>query len=440
MKKLLVALLIACFVFTVAASAAELNTKAVKLFDQLDFGTQSKAAKAGHTSDDYLRELIAAEATSAGYVTNFSNVDVESTADTWIITALKDGVYALNTMGEYWSNPATAGFDADYATKYAEYAGVVRYGVNNNYLMFNDLSEFDEIYEDYTMVRLGWGGWNGMPLYSGNYFAKDANGDYVAYGGNHQFVKFRLKNNSANTKIGFWFQWAGSYASTQCATFNITANDSAFKSYVFDMATAAQLGQGSGYGARGWSISEYCTSRGNNWIWQNGSGNATGTQLRGFLFYILGNRTVVDASADGNSYKAESYKPASLATYGTPDAVAAATLDGYYGRGLDTRYTIKAGDTVELDYMIFANTFEEAASYTSLLEDATETTGYLLWYNNYVAQKSAEVLQSLKNVYEQTGTETGPGTADNAASIIIPLSVMALAAVAAIVIVKKRAK
>ena len=47
--------------------------------------------------------------------------------------------------------------------------------------------------------------------------------------------------------------------------------------------------------------------------------------------------------------------------------------------GLDAAAQGKTGDVIEIDYIIFATTYDVASCYTSYLDDATETTGWLVW-------------------------------------------------------------
>lgn len=411
MKKLLVALLLACMVFSVIASADETTYASEGVYARFDFGKESKTNKGNKTSDgvaydDALRAILEDE----GSYTNFENVKIESTADTWIITALVDGATEAR-VGDVYPDNCFAG-DEDKIIPVANDMG----------LDFYDLYDEDGVF---GTVYAGYGTWQNYPY-----------GTTALWGtwrGNHQYMKFRLKNNSANTKISFRFNDTGAYYTTTVAGFSISANDEDFKTYLVDIVNIATV-----YSGKEWNETML---PGNNWTWQNGK------ELAAISFYFLGALCQYDRGVTSGGYQ-RNYK----ADEGDGPSAEIAQL--WYTNvrpkavGLDTQLSVVAGASVEVDYVIFAHSAEEASCYTSYLDEATETTGYLV----YLEKRANALGLTIDPAKADTSTEpvtppesdsqsgTTPIVITGTSSIVIALSIMALAAVAAIVIAKKKAR
>ena len=410
MKKLLVALLLACMVFSVIASADETTYATEGVYARFDFGKNSKTNKDKKTSDgvaydDALRAILEDE----GSYTNFENVKIESTDDTWIITALKDGATTAK-VGDVYPGNCFAG-DEEKEIPVANDMG----------LDFYDLYDEDGVF---GTVYAGYGTWNGYPYTTTNFFKEGQ------WKGMTQYMKFKLKNNSANTKISFRFNDTGAYYTTTVAGFSISANDTDFKTYLVDIVNIATV-----YSGKEWNET---MQPGNNWTWQ------TGKELAAISFYFLGAFCMYDRGETSGGYQ-RNYK----ADEG--DGPSAEIAQSWYTNvrpwsvGLDTQLSVVAGASVEVDYVIFASSAEEASCYTSYLDDETETTGYLVYLEER-ANALGLTLDPAKAVVETEapGTEgTTGGTTPvvtGTSSIVIALSIMALAAVAAIVIAKKKAR
>jgi hypothetical protein len=417
MKKLIVALLLACMVFTVLVAADE--TQFVEVYSRFDFGTKSKAVDAKKTSDADLRAILEDETTS---VTNFEYIKIESTADTWIITALADTADVV-TLGEL----LTA-----YNKTYTE--GLEAYTVQVNQATRSTAMSiaFDDLYSDDFEDECvpGWGTYNGWPTQAnGANYGKDAawaeretakTGTTVSsqWKGQHQYAKVRLKNNSSAKRFGWAFNNSASYATTMRTAFAISNEDTEFKTYIVNCVIFSDIfsGKTSHYGAT--------TGMGNNWIWQ-------GTKvLAGIRFWVFGPWCAYDAKLATSCSLYNWLSPSEIestsfneAEFGAPGtALRVEKLSAWYGAGClqaidaDGNYTIptltsttkdeagnvigyakityqttkltngldaaaqgKTGDVVEIDYIIFARDYEAASCYTSYLDDATETTGWLVW-------------------------------------------------------------
>ncbi len=423
MKKLLVALLLACMVFSVIASADETTYATEGVYARFDFGKNSKTNKDKKTSDgvaydDALRALLEDE----GSYTHFENLKIESTDDTWIITALVDGATEAR-VGDVYPGNCFAG-DEDKIIPVANDMG----------LDFYDLYDEDGVF---GTVYAGYGTWNGYPYTTTNFFKEGQ------WKGMTQYMKFKLKNNSDNGRISFRFNDTGAYYTTTVAGFNISVNDEDFKTYLVDIVNIATV-----YSGKEWNET---MQPGNNWTWQ------TGKELAAISFYFLSSFCMYDRGTPDNFTDPSTVKSAGFARNfkaDEGDGPSAQIAQLWYANcrpwsaGLDTQLAVKAGASVEVDYVIFASSAEEASCYTSYLDEQTETTGYL----KYLEQRANALgltFDPAMAATEESDTQTdAPDTGSSGttpiitgtSSIVIALSIMALAAVAAIVIAKKKAR
>jgi len=408
MKKLLVALLLACMVFSVIASADETTYANEGVYARFDFGKNSKTNKGNKTSDgvaydDALRAILEDE----GSYTNFENVKIESTEDTWIITALVDGA-SMARVADICPDNYFEG-DADKIIPVANDMG----------LDFYDLYDEDGVF---GTVYAGYGTWQNYPYGTTGFWAEGQ------WKGMTQYMKFRLKNKSANTKISFRFNDTGAYYTTTVAGFSISANDEDFKTYLVDIVNIATV-----YSGKEWNETML---PGNNWTWQ------TGKELSAIAFYFLGAFCMYDRGETSGGYW-RNFK----ADEG--DGPSAEIAQAWYTNcrpkavGLDTQLSVLAGASVEVDYVIFASSAEAASCYTSYLDDETETTGYLVYLEkraNALGLTLDPSLAATETEAPDTESGTTPVIVTGTSSIVIALSIMALAAVAAIVIAKKKAR
>lgn len=399
MKKLIVALILACMVFTVLVAADE--TPFVEVYSRFDFGTKSKAVDAKKTSDEDLRGILEDDSIS---VTNFEYIKIESTDDTWVVTALADTADEL-TLGEY-----LASYEKGYTEGVAAYSEVKVWKATRGWTMslaFDDL--YSDDFEDECVP--GWGSYSGWPT--------QANGANYggAWKGQHQYAKVRIKNNSSSKRFGWAFNNSANYATTMRTAFAISNEDEEFKTYIVNCVIFSDIfsGKTSHYGAN--------VGMGNNWIWQ-------GTKvLAGIRFMLFGSICSYDGKItstqivnwlSASDIESTDFNVAEFGEAGTAlrceklcawnatgrlkamdengeytiPTLASTTKDaegntiGYakitsqslkLANGLDNAAAGKAGDVIEIDYIIFATTYETASCYTSYLDDATETTGWLVW-------------------------------------------------------------
>ena len=399
MKKLIVALLLACMVFTVLVAADE--TEFVEVYSRFDFGTKSKAVDAKKSSDEDLRNVL-----TDGGNTNFEYIKIDSTDDSWIITALADPCDQV-TLGELLT-----AYDKTYNAElpgYAEYMVNKATRVTAMALCFEDL--YSDDFEDECVP--GWGSYSGWPT--------QANGANYggAWKGQHQYAKLRIRNNSSAKRFGWAFKNAAGYAYTMRTGFSISNDDGeAWKTYIVNCVifSDAFSGKTSHYGA--------ATGIGNNWIWQGKN------VLSAIQFYVFGAWCGYDAKVatsasmfrmlDVSEVESTEFDETVFGAPGTAERIQKIS-DWYCGgclkaideegnytiptlsqktvdaednhigwakityeqtkvtAGLDAAAQGKSGDVVEIDYIIFATTYEVASCYTSYLDDATETTGWLVW-------------------------------------------------------------
>lgn len=399
MKKLIVALLLACMVFTVLVAADE--TPYVEVYSRFDFGTKSKAVDAKKTSDEDLRAVL-----EDGGLTNFEYIQIDSTDDTWIITALADTADVV-TLGEFLT-----AYDTSYTEGLEAYTDVMVNKATRSLAMslaFEDL--YSDDFEDECVP--GWGSYSGWPT--------QANGANYggAWKGQHQYAKVRIRNNSSAKRFGWAFKNAANYATTMRTAFAVSnADGETWKTYIVNCVLFSDVFSGKvGHYA-------YSTGIGNNWIWQGT------TALAGIRFWVFGPWCAFDAKLatscslynwiDPSEVESADFDETVFGAPGTAlrvqklsdwycggclkamDAEGAYTIPtlssttkdadgntiGYakityettkFTAGLDAAAQGKTGDTIEIDYIIFATTYDVASCYTSYLDDATETTGWLIW-------------------------------------------------------------
>lgn len=210
-------------------------------------------------------------------------------------------------------------------------------------MCFDDIVTYD--FDD--SLRPGWGSWSNFP-YSTNAVGTD-------WKGRHQYVQIRILNASSNNIIGFQFGRTSSpaYYTTQVASnmylqggtptsksdYAMTATPSTeWKTYTYDCFVVCSLASGKVHNS---STADYYTQvsdiktrgsvPGNAWHY------ASSEEVVAIRFHLLG----------------------ALANYN--DNIAKTS---------DTRKNIKAGDHVEVDYIIFGSSRDQLDSWTSYLEDS----------------------------------------------------------------------
>lgn len=275
-------------------------TTTLPMYTRFDFGTASKAVDDKKTSHEWLVENV---------TYNKDYVDIEFLEDSWKITAKK--AYDAEAENTSWS------------------------------IMFDSMLSLD--FEDVLMPA--WGTWKEYPH---NTAKVGVEGQWQ---GNHQYVKIRLRSNSANNMIGFsWQTGSNPYASTMVAS-NMyldggidnktrTVNENWFtETYDISLCQALASNKGGTDTAgnamnRDTKFSYYLEqvkqgkyNAGNNWNWQQNK------EITGLRFHVLG-------------------------------AVSASLCD--------SRENIKAGDWVEIDYIVFGSTAEQLETYKSKMEQAAK--------------------------------------------------------------------
>lgn len=404
MKKLLVALLIACMVFTVLVAAEETTfVNGNSVYSRFDFGTKSNAVTNNKTSDADLRAILT-EGTMK-YKTDFAKVSITSTDDTWIVKALVNGASTttLGAAGLVASTSPLASFE------YTTWVG----GMALDFADINDSDDFTDV------LFPGWGTYTKMPYSYENY------NNAATWHGRHQYAKVRLINRSANTKMGMTYNFSGSYSTTMFQFFTVSANNTDFVTYIFDMVWSSD------YGSARYDRTATQLVPGGNWVNQ-------GKKLAGICFFVLGNVSRHDYQVTSTAFEeffsqscgfwsdiTEAQRQSILGDLYLGDGTANSCYNAFVAeadaewltaalkvfadkdlcirfvgtkanQNIDTAKAVVAGDEVEIDYIIFATTFEAASCYTSTLDVATETTGWLVWYNKLNAEIESSVVASYK--------------------------------------------
>lgn len=268
---------------------------------RFDFGTNSRAVDEGKTSHEWLVENLDKGALE-GYMV------IEYLEDSWKIWAKKD-----------------------YTT--LDYKNMTEWG-----LCFNNILSLD--FED--SLYCGWGTWEMYPYSSKNI---GVNGKW---GGNHQYMKIRIKNNTENNMIGL--RWADPASGNAYATTMAESNmylqggvnnkvcepTEEWRTYIYDLALCQALVSNklpSGLKEKTYSgiveaVAAGGYNLGNNWHWHQRQ------EISGLIFYVLG--------AAGVNYYAST----------------------------DSRDNIKKGTWVEVDYIIFGSTPEQLEAWKSKSEAA----------------------------------------------------------------------
>lgn len=266
-------------------------------FVRFDFGTNSRAVDEGKTSHEWLVENLNKD-TMEGFMV------IEYLEDSWKIWAKKD------------YTPLT-------------YKNATEWG-----LVFDNILTLD--FEDSFVA--GWGTWREYP-YRSNYVNS-------VWGGCHQYMKIRIKNNTANNMISFrWQTGTNPYATTMvCSNMYLQGGvnkktcepTEEWRTYIYDLALCQSLASNklpSGlkektYSAVVEAVAAGGYNAGNNWAWQ------ANKEITGFRLFLLG-------------------------AYGT----------NYYAV-CDSRDNIKKGTWVEVDYVIFGSTPEQLEAWKSKSEAA----------------------------------------------------------------------
>ena len=188
-------------------------------------------------------------------------------------------------------------------------------------------------------LRSGYGTWAGLP------FTFDNVGQEDAWRGYHQYMKIRILNPTENDKIAVQFNNAQAYASTQFMVMSIGKQKDTYQTYIYDLCYAATYASGKGVLLPG-------QSPGNNWTWKQN------TKVSGLKFHLLG-ATCSYANAYLNNAFDEGETAADYDVYAE-----------YFNR-LDSRALIKAGNSVEIDYIVFGSTPGQLKGYHSYIESSS---------------------------------------------------------------------
>lgn len=207
--------------------------------------------------------------------------------------------------------------------------------MNDFAISFDDLISYD--FED--ELRSGYGTWAGLP------FTFDNVGQEDAWRGYHQYMKIRILNPTENDKIAVQFNNAQAYASTQFMVMSIGKQKDTYQTYIYDLCYAATYASGKGVLLPG-------QSPGNNWTWKQN------TKVSGLKFHLLG-ATCSYANAYLNNAFDEGETAADYDVYAE-----------YFNR-LDSRALIKAGNSVEIDYIVFGSTPGQLKGYHSYIESSS---------------------------------------------------------------------
>ena len=286
------------------------------IFARLDFGTKSFAQDNHMTTHEYIVDVM---------TYNDEFLTVEFTEDALKLTAKKDGTF--QAAGE---NASTA--DSQYFLR----------GTNTCYHMMNDFAiSFDNLvsYDFAEELRSGYGTWAGFP------FTFDGVGKKDQWRGYHQYMKIRIHNPTENDKIAVQFNNASAYASTQFMVMSIGKQKAGYETYIYDLCYAATYASGKGVLLPG-------QAPGNNWTWKQN------TNVSGLKFHLLGS-TCSYANAYLNNVFDEGETAADYDAYAE-----------YFNR-LDSRALIKAGNTVEIDYIVFGSTPGQLKGYHSYMESSS---------------------------------------------------------------------
>ena len=286
------------------------------IFARLDFGTKSFAQDNKMTTHEYIVGLMT-------YNNEF--LSVEFTEDTLKLTAKKDGTF--QAAGE-----AASTDDSQYFLR----------GTNTCYYAMNDFAiHFDKLisYDFDDELRSGYGTWANFP------FTFDNVGKEDMWRGYHQYMKIRIANPTDNDKIAVQFNNATAYASTQFMVMSIGKQKANFETYIYDLCYAANYASGKGVLLPG-------QAPGNNWTWKQN------TAVSGLKFHLLGS-----TCSYANAYLNNAFE----------EGETAADYDVYaeYFNRLDSRALIKAGSTVEIDYIVFGSTPGQLRGYHSYMESSS---------------------------------------------------------------------
>lgn len=305
---------------TSGAEPMESNTSVfsttLPLFARLDFGTKTYAEDKNMTTHDYIVGIMT-------YNDEFLNV--EFTEDSLKLTAKKDGTF--QSAGEF----ATLD-DAQYFQR----------GTNTCYYALNDFAvNFDDLisYDFEEELRSGYGTWAGFP------FTFNGVGKESEWRGYHQYMKIRILNPTENDKIAVQFNNATAYASTQFMVMSIGKQKNTYETYIYDLCYAATYPSGKGVLLPG-------QGPGNNWTWKQNA------NVFGLRFHLLGS-----TCSYANAYLNNKFE----------EGETAADYDAYaeYFNRLDSRALIKAGNTVEIDYIVFGSTPGQLQNYHSYIESSS---------------------------------------------------------------------
>lgn len=297
------------------ASSSTFSTT-LPIFARLDFGTRTYAADQKMTTHEYITSAIT-------YNKDF--VGIEFTEDSLKISAKKDGTFTA------------AGDTADLTDSqyFLRGTNTCYYSMNDFAICFDDLVTYD--FDD--ELRSGYGTWANLPFNFSNI------GNATDWRGYHQYMKIRILNPTSNDKIAVQFNNSVDYASTQFMVMSIGKEKKNYETYTYDLCYAATYASGKGVLLAG-------QNPGNNWTWKQN------TQVTGLRFHLLGS-TCSYANAYLNNKFGEGESAADYDVY-----------KEYFNR-LDSRSLIKAGDTVEIDYIIFGSTPGQLAGYQSYIESSS---------------------------------------------------------------------
>lgn len=286
------------------------------IFARLDFGTKTYAEDKNMTTHDYI----------VGAMTyNNEFLTVEFTEDSLKLTAKKDGTF--QSAGEVATIDDSQYFQRGTNTCY--------YSLNDFAVNFDDLISYD--FED--ELRSGYGTWAGFP------FTFNGVGKESEWRGYHQYMKIRILNPTDNDKIAVQFNNAAAYASTQFMVMSIGKQKNTYETYIYDLCYAATYASGKGVLLPG-------QGPGNNWTWKQN------TKVSGLRFHLLG-----ATCSYANAYLDNKFD----------EGETAADYDVYaeYFNRLDSRTLIKAGNTVEIDYIVFGSTPGQLQNYHSYIESSS---------------------------------------------------------------------
>lgn len=290
---------------TTTTTTEPISTTTLPMFTRFDFGTDSRAQDEGKTAHQWLVDNLSY---------NKEYLVIEFLEDSWKLWAKKG--YSKDAPNSAW------------------------------HIQFDNLLDLE--FED--SIQPAWGTWNFYPYSSANVGR--------SWVGHHQYMKVRIKNNTENNMISFWWATGSNPYSTAMVASNMYLQGGVdkktcepteeWKTYIYDITLCVTLA--SNYGridrypegvqadiAAGKAITFTrvieCAANGdynnaNNWLWQNGK------DLISTDFYLLG-------------------------AYSRNNAASC-----------DSRENVKKGTWVEVDYIIFGSTPEQLEAWKSKSEAA----------------------------------------------------------------------